>query len=172
LGVIGRANDSGYLKLGSAEKCVTNARTGYPDGYLIYLLKQIEMGVRRPFGALIAEHGISTAGYTALTVLQSRPGITSSELARRSFVRAQTMAETVTALSEAGLVRREKDPAHGRQFLLFITDRGVDRVATLAEEVVQLETHMIARLQSEEPAELVRILREVRDALVELPPTT
>jgi DNA-binding MarR family transcriptional regulator len=150
---------------------MTNARTGYPDGYLIYLLKQIEMGVRRPFDDLIAGHGISTAGYTALTVLQSRPGITSSELARRSFVRAQTMAETVTALSEAGLVRREKDPGHGRQFLLFITDHGVDRVAALAEEVVQLETHMIARLRSEEPAELIRILRDVRDALLE-PPTT
>jgi DNA-binding MarR family transcriptional regulator len=128
--------------------------------------------VRRPFDDLIAGHGISTAGYTALTVLQSRPGITSSELARRSFVRAQTMAETVTALSEAGLVRREKDPGHGRQFLLFITDHGVDRVATLAAEVIELETHLLDRLKADEPAELVRILREVRNALVELPPTT
>lgn len=151
---------------------MTNARTGYPEGYLIYLLKQIEMGVRRPFDELIAGHGISTAGYTALTVLQSRPGITSSELARRSFVRAQTMAETVTALSEAGLVRREKDPAHGRQILLSITDLGIERVASLADEVVELETHLLARLQADEPAELVRVLREVRDALVDLPPTT
>lgn len=151
---------------------MTNARTGYPDGYLIYLVKQIEMGVRRPFEELIAGHGISTAGYTALTVLQSRPGITSSELARRSFVRAQTMAETVAALGDAGLVRREKDPDHGRQILLFITALGVERVASLAEDVIQLETHMIDRLHADEPAELIRILREVRDALVELPPTT
>jgi DNA-binding MarR family transcriptional regulator len=151
------------------ENSVTNERTGYPDGYLIYLVKQIEMGVRRPFEELIAGHGISTAGYTALTVLQSRPGITSSDLARRSFVRAQTMAETVTALSEAGFVRREKDPGHGRQILLFITDSGIERVASLAAEVVQLETHMLARLDADEPAELVRILRDVRDALVELP---
>jgi DNA-binding MarR family transcriptional regulator len=151
---------------------MTNERTGYPDGYLIYLIKQVEMGMRRPFEELIVEHGISTAGYTALTVLQNRPGITSSELARRSFVRAQTMAETVTALGEAGLVRREKDPAHGRQILLFITDQGTERVASLAEDVVQLETHMLARLQADEPAELIRVLREVRDALVDLPPTT
>jgi DNA-binding MarR family transcriptional regulator len=150
---------------------MTNPRTGYPDGYLIYLLKQIEMGVRRPFDELIAGHGISTAGYTALTVLQSHPGITSSELARRSFVRAQTMAETVTALSEAGLVRREKDPAHGRQFLLFITDHGVERVGALAEEVVELESHLIDRLEADEPAELVRVLRMMRDSLVQLPPS-
>lgn len=148
---------------------MTNARTGYPDGYLIYLLKQVDMGVRRPFEELIAGHGISTAGYTALTVLQSRPGLTSSELARRSFVRAQTMAETIAALGEAGLVRREKDPDHGRQILLFITERGIERVAGLADEVIQLERHMLGRLKSDEAADLIRALRQVRDALVELP---
>jgi DNA-binding MarR family transcriptional regulator len=148
---------------------MTNPRTGYPDGYLIYLVKQVEMGARRPFEDLIAGHGISTAGYTALTVLQNRPGITSSELARRSFVRAQTMAETVAALAESGLVRREKDPGHGRQILLFITDLGLERVAALASEVADLESRMLARLPDGQPAEMLRALRLVRDALAELP---
>lgn len=144
---------------------MTNPRTGYPDGYLIYLVKQLESGIRRPFEELITGHGISTAGYTALTVLQSRPGITSSELARRSFVRAQTMAETVSALTAAGLVRREKDPDHGRQILLFITDAGLERVAGLAAEVTRLELRMIETLADHEPAELVRLLRASRDAI-------
>jgi DNA-binding MarR family transcriptional regulator len=148
---------------------MTNPRTGYPDGYLIYLVKQVEMGVRRPFEDLIAGHGISTAGYTALTVLQNRPGITSSELARRSFVRAQTMAETIAALSDAGFVRREKDPAHGRQILLFITESGIERVAALASDVAALEAHLLDSLSGDEPAILLRALRSVRDALVDLP---
>jgi DNA-binding MarR family transcriptional regulator len=147
---------------------MTNPRTGYPDGYLIYLVKQVEMGVRRPFEELIGRYGISTAGYTALTVLQSRPGITSSELARRSFVRAQTMAETVAALADSGLVRREKDPAHGRQILLFITERGQERVADIAAGVTTFEAAMMSRLSGDEPAELTRILRAVRDALTEV----
>ena len=33
------------------------ALTGYPDGYLIYLVKQVEMGFRRPFEELVAGHG-------------------------------------------------------------------------------------------------------------------
>jgi DNA-binding MarR family transcriptional regulator len=148
---------------------MTNPRTGYPDGYLIYLVKQVEMGVRRPFEDLIAGHGISTAGYTALTVLQNRPGITSSELARRSFVRAQTMAETIAALSDAGYVRREKDPDHGRQILLFITESGIERVAALASDVTALEAHLLDGLSGDEPAILLRALRRVRDALVDLP---
>jgi DNA-binding MarR family transcriptional regulator len=149
---------------------VTNPRTGYPDGYLIYLVKQVEMAMRRPFEDLIADHGISTAGYTALTVLQNRPGITSSELARRSFVRAQTMAETVSTLAEGGLVRREKDPAHGRQILLFITDAGLSRVAGLAADVSDLESHMLALLRDGAPEDLVRGLRAVRDALADPAP--
>ncbi|WP_349897592.1 MarR family winged helix-turn-helix transcriptional regulator [Parafrigoribacterium soli] len=147
---------------------MTNPRTGYPEGYLIYLVKQVESGLRRPFDEYIAEQGISTGGYTALTVLQSRPGITSSELARRSFVRAQTMAETVTGLIDAGFVRREKDPGHGRQFLLYITELGTERVAALAPDVMRLESQMTQALGDGETVELVRVLRACRDALVEL----
>jgi DNA-binding MarR family transcriptional regulator len=148
---------------------MTNPRLGYPDGYLIYLVKQVELGLRRPFEELLAQQGISIAGYTALTVLQNRPGITSSELARRSFVRAQTMAETITGLTEAGLVRREKDPAHGRQILLFLTPAGLDRVAAIAPRVSLLESHMVAGLDDDEQRELVRALRACRDALTALP---
>jgi len=148
---------------------MTNPRQGYPDGYLIYLVKQIELGLRRPFEELLAEQGISIAGYTALTVLQNRPGITSSELARRSFVRAQTMAETVTVLTESGLVRREKDPAHGRQILLFLTPAGIDRVVAIGPAVSRLESTMVAGLDDAEQTELVRALRACRDALAALP---
>lgn len=148
---------------------MTNPRLGYPDGYLIYLVKQVELGLRRPFEELLAEQGISIAGYTALTVLHNRPGITSSELARRSFVRAQTMAETITGLTEAGLVRREKDPAHGRQILLFLTPAGIDRVAALDPAVSRLESHMVAALDDAEQTELIRALRACRDALAALP---
>lgn len=147
---------------------MTNPKTGYPDGYLIYLVKQVELGIRRPFEELLARHEISTAGYTALTVLKIRPGITSSELARRSFVRAQTMAETVTTLTAAGLVRREKDPAHGRQILLFITDAGAARVAALAPAVSALEGQVVENLGDTEQAELIRALRVCRDALASL----
>lgn len=139
-----------------------------PDGYLIYLIKQVELGVRRPFEDRLARAGIGTPSYTALTVLQRRPGITSSELARRSFVRAQTMAETVNALLAAGLVRREKDPAHGRQMLLFITPEGDERVAALRDDVQQLDAVIASALSPEERTQLIHHLRACRDALAKL----
>ena len=142
--------------------------TSQPDGYLIYLIKQVEIGMRRHFIDITAQHGISYAEYTSLTVLQGLPGITSSELARRSFVRPQTMAETVTALITAGYVRKEKDPAHGRRILLSITDEGIQRIEAVRPGVKALESRLVAGLSDERQRELVESLREIRHVLIEL----
>ena len=54
---------------------------------------------------------------------------TAKAVAVRACRGAQTMAETISALSDAGLVHREKDPDHGRQILLSNTEAGVGRSA-------------------------------------------
>lgn len=135
------------------------------DRGLIYLIKQVELGVRRPFGDVVNVHGMNLAQYTALTVLVRLPGITSSELARRSFVRAQTMAETVTMLIDGGLVRREPDPDHGRQMLLYITDAGVARITAMSDDVRTVEDDMLRELTDEEVDQFKSYLRRCRDAL-------
>jgi DNA-binding MarR family transcriptional regulator len=141
-----------------------------PDGYLIYLIKQVELGVRRPFEHVLAQHDMGVPVYTALSVLRRVPGITSSELARRSFVRPQTMAETVSVLVDSGWVRRERDPAHGRQMLLFITEAGEERARLMHSPVQELDRALSSALTADERAQLVRYLRACRDAMAALPP--
>src|SRR5690625_7007700 len=80
------------------------------SGWFIYTVKQIELGLRVPTEEVAQQAGLTTAQFTALAVLERWPGITSSELARRSFVRAQTMAENVSVLLESGFIQRELDP--------------------------------------------------------------
>jgi DNA-binding MarR family transcriptional regulator len=135
------------------------------DRGLIYLIKQVEMGVRRPFFDAVTAHGLNYGQYTALTVLKRLPGITSSELARRSFVRPQTMAETLTPLIDAGLVRRDRDPDHGRQILLSITPAGIEKIAAMAEDVRAIEDEMLSGLDDEEVALFATFLRRARRSL-------
>ncbi|WP_448808529.1 MarR family winged helix-turn-helix transcriptional regulator [Agromyces bauzanensis] len=135
------------------------------DRGLIYLIKQVELGVRRPFMDVVNVHGMNFAQYTALTVLLRLPGLTSSELARRSFVRAQTMAETITVLIEGGLVRRERDPDHGRQMLLYITDAGIARIGAMADDVRAVEDDMLRDLSDEDVDRFRSYLRSCRNAL-------
>ena len=134
---------------------------------VVYVIKQLELALRPRFLAACAEAGMTAAQYTALTVLERRPGITSSELARRSFVRAQTMAATIDPLLEAGLVRREHDPQHGRRMLLSLTDAGAQAIAALDPQVARVEELLLADFDEQERATFIDLLRRARLALDE-----
>lgn len=136
------------------------------DRGLSYLIRQIELGVRRPIFDISHKHGSNYAQYTALSVLKRRPGLISSELARLSLVKAQTMAETITSLVNDGLVRREPDPDHGRQILLFITDRGIDRVNAISRDVRQFEDDVLREFSDDEVDKLISALRRLRSAVI------
>jgi DNA-binding MarR family transcriptional regulator len=130
-----------------------------------YVIKQVELALRPYIEGACAAAGMTTAQYTALTVLEQRPGITSSELARRSFVRAQTMAQTMDPMLEAGLVRRERDPEHARRLLLYLTDTGAAAIAQARPRVDELEQLMMSEFTDEEGAAFADYLRRVRHAL-------
>jgi DNA-binding MarR family transcriptional regulator len=135
-----------------------------------YVIKQVELALRPYIDGACAAAGMTTAQYTALTVLEQRPGITSSELARRSFVRAQTMAQTMDPLLEAGLVRRERDPEHARRLLLYLTDTGSAAIARARPHVVELERLILSDFTADEAAAFADYLRRARRSLHESAP--
>lgn len=130
-----------------------------------YVIKQLELALRPLFAEVCAAGGLNWSQYTALSVLERRPGITSSELARRTFVRPQTMAATMDPLFEADLVRREKDPLHGRRQLLFLTAAGEGKLAEITPGVAALEERMVSDLDAAERDDLDDLLRRCRRAL-------
>lgn len=131
-------------------------------GWFLYMLKLVEVGMRPALEDALAAHGFTTSQYTALSVLRTRPGITSSELARRSFVRAQSMAETVAYLQERELIRREQDPTHARRLLLHPTEKALQALAAVEEPVTRAESAILAGLDDSARAELASILRTLR----------
>jgi DNA-binding MarR family transcriptional regulator len=135
------------------------------DRGLSYLIKQVELGVRRPILDIAQEYGLNHAQYTALGVLKRRPGLISSELARRSFVRSQTMAETINALVDGGLIRKEQNPDHGRQIMLFITDEGSRRLDAVSGEVRDFEDDILRDFSDEEVEQFLAFLRRCREPL-------
>lgn len=140
-------------------------------GYLIYALKQLEATLRPKLTQICVDHGLSVAQYTVLTVLNGRPGLTSSELARRSFVTAQTMAGTVEPLLQRGLVTREPDPSHARRMRLSLTDKGRFLVSEVAPAVTALEDQLVHSLDETERVTLSELLRRCRHDLEQAVPT-
>lgn len=130
-----------------------------------YVIKQLEAALRRRLTDVCTPAGFTAAQYTALSVLHARPGITSSELARRSFVRAQTMAATLDPLLERNYVRREQDRDHARRMALFLSDAGERVVATLAPEVERINETLVADLSPAERVAFGGYLHRVRRTL-------
>ena len=113
------------------------------DVTLLYLIKQVELAVRQALDDVVATADLTTLQYTALTVLERHPGITSAELARNSFVRAQSMAEMVTVLLGRGLISRERDERNRKQYLLSLSADGQRILDELYESVADIEARML-----------------------------
>lgn len=147
---------------------VSNADKATPT--LLYVMKQVELAVRSRLDEMLRPAGLTALQYTALTVLERHPNLTSAQLARNSFVTSQSMADMVTALQEQGLVDRHRDPEDRRRLVLTVTARGRRLLDKYRGRVAALEAEMLAGLTARQAAELRRSLLSCRGALAEHPP--
>jgi DNA-binding MarR family transcriptional regulator len=137
---------------------------------LLYLMKQVELAVRSRLDELLRPAGLTALQYTALTVLERHPDLTSAQLARNSFVTAQTMADMVTTLQQRNLIERHRDPDDRRRLVLALTSTGRRLLGRYRGKVAALEAEMLAGLTERQAAELRRSLLSCRAALGNRPP--
>ena len=143
-------------------------RTAEPT--LLYVIKQVELAVRSRLDEILRPSGISVLQYTALTVLERHPDLSSAQLARNSFVTAQSMADMVVTLQERGLIVRHRDPDDRRRLVLALTADGQKLLNRFRPKVAALEEEMVASLSARQAAELRRSLGACRHALADHPP--
>lgn len=141
-------------------------RTAQPETTLLYLVKQVELAVRSRLDDVLRPGGLTALQYTALTVLQRHPAsLTSAQLARNSFVTAQTMADMVSALLARGLIERHRDPADRRRLVLALTPGGEALLGRFRGPVAALEARMLSDLTAAQATELRASLLSCRAAL-------
>jgi DNA-binding MarR family transcriptional regulator len=119
-----------------------------------YLIGRVERIVRRALEELIADQGVSVVGYTAMSVLEARPGLSNAELARRSFVTPQGMSQTLAALAERRLICRTPATRNRRVQLVELTDRGRQIVAVCNRRVHEFERELLSCLSEHERTDL------------------
>ncbi|MER6812926.1 MarR family transcriptional regulator [Spirillospora sp. NPDC000708] len=132
---------------------------------LLYLVKRLELLVRSRLEELVRPAGITALQYTALTVLERHDGLSAAQLARDSFVTAQSMADMVRALETRGLVRRERNPSNRRELLILLTAAGRALLDDLAGPVGELEERMIRDLTSRQVGQFRTTLADTWRAL-------
>jgi DNA-binding MarR family transcriptional regulator len=113
---------------------------------LLYMLKQVELAVRARLDDIVRPAGLTATQYTALTVLERHPDMSSAQLARSSFVTAQSMADIVTALEARALIERHRDKTDRRRLVVALTDEGRALLDRCRDEVAALEATMLTGL--------------------------
>lgn len=138
---------------------------GYLEHRPGYLLKVVERRQRRAMDLALGRIDLTTPQYAALSVLADHLGVSNAELARRSFVTAQTMTGILRALHRDGRVTRAPHPEHGRIIQYQLTGDG-ERLRALGDiEVMAIERRMLSRLSADEQEALLRVLHRCADSL-------
>jgi DNA-binding MarR family transcriptional regulator len=113
---------------------------------LIYLMKQVELATRARLDEIVRPTGLTALQYTALTVLERHTDMSSAQLARHSFVTAQSMADMITALEGRALIERHRDRTDRRRLVVALTSEGRALLDRCRDEVAALEETMIKGL--------------------------
>ena len=130
-----------------------------------YELKRTQQALRAAMEPALRELGLTPAGYAALAVLEQSPRVSSAELARRSFVTAQTMGGVLAGLEREGLVERRAHPQHGRILETGLTEAGRSLVAEAHLRVSAIEELMLDDLGAEERGQMLDLLRRCSASL-------
>jgi DNA-binding MarR family transcriptional regulator len=125
---------------------------------LMYLVKQVELASRARLEEIVRPVGLTAPQYTALTVLERHPDMSTAQLARNSFVTSQSMADMIAVLEDRGLIERHRDQADRRRLVVALTPDGQALLDSCRGAVTELQDQMVAGLTSAQVAALRRSL--------------
>ena len=132
-----------------SERLTTSARPlPQPDADLGYLFRLAHQRFRVLLDSELEDLGLSAQEYGILSVFETRPELSTSELARISQVTRQTMHTSILSLEEAGLV--ERSAKNQRVVLVRPTTRGRQCLETATPRVRVVEHAALADLSRED----------------------
>jgi DNA-binding MarR family transcriptional regulator len=132
-----------------SERLTTSARPlPQPDADLGYLFRLAHQRFRALLDSELEDLGLSAQDYGILSVFQTRPELSTAELARISQVTRQTMHTSVLSLEAAGLV--ERGARNQRVVLVRPTKRGRECLETATPRVRAVERAALAALSRED----------------------
>ncbi len=113
---------------------------------------------------LMGRHGLARSSWDVLASLR-RAGppyeLSPTELYRGLMRTSGAMTNRLRRLEQSGLIERVPDPRDGRGLLVRLTDAGIERVDTIAEEHMTNERRLLEALDDGDREQLTTYLREL-----------
>ena len=132
-----------------SERLTTSERPLHQqDANLGYLFRLAYQHFRQRLDSELEDLGLSAQDYGILSVFETRPQLSTSELARISQVTRQTMHTSILSLETAGLV--ERSARNQRVVLVRLTTRGSECLQTATRRVRAVEHAVLADLSRQD----------------------
>jgi DNA-binding MarR family transcriptional regulator len=128
-----------------------------------FLLAMVKGGAEPIFSEALAPLRLRPKQYGLLTVLASEDSLSQQELANWMRIDRTTMVALIDSLEERDWVKRERNPADRRAYLLRLTPSGKRVQARARELVASAEDKTFASLTREERERLIELLAKVAE---------
>lgn len=126
-----------------------------------YLLKEVSSVLRAAMEDVLRPLGMTVTHYACLELLAQRPGLSSSELARGTFVTRQSMNVLLQTLERDGQVTRATEAPVGKVLPTRLTPAGRRLLDEASAAVRAVEVRMLADLSAADQAEAFRLLQSM-----------
>ena len=125
-----------------------------------YKLKKAQHALRLHMDDALKEVNLTTPQYAVLSQLELETGLSNAELARRSFITAQTMHGIVANLEKRGLIKRINSMTHGRILSTALTDTGRNVVRKSHDLIKAIEKKMTSSMDQRQIQDFDKMLSQ------------
>mgnify|MGYP005834050091 CR=1 FL=1 len=132
---------------------------------LIELLQEVNRGFREHIREVLDGYKLPLAAMTVLKMIREEPGITVSELARRTGFAKSNVSNMIDWLGRQGWVEKRTDRADQRILHLHLTDSAADFLTAVKAEVRRRISDLVSGIPENRTGELIDGLREIHEAL-------
>ncbi|MGV8909724.1 MAG: MarR family winged helix-turn-helix transcriptional regulator [Propionicimonas sp.] len=133
------------------------ATDGHPERFVEYRLIRLAVQLRRRFEIALRPVGLSPRQFSVLAVVQSRPEVTSADLARAVLTTPQSMGVIIEQLEGAGLLQPRERRGKGVPSPTRLSMKGESTLQAALSRVQSLDAETRRHLRKEYAA-LERIL--------------
>ncbi len=120
--------------------------------------------LERHFAQVVAQSDVTVQQYNVLRILRGAgsEGLPTLVIRDRMIHEAPGITRLLDKLEKAGLARRERASPDRRQVFCYITQRGLDVLAKLDEDMKRADETAVGNLSEDEQRQLLKLLEGVR----------
>jgi DNA-binding MarR family transcriptional regulator len=132
---------------------------------LIDLLREVNQRISGHVRDVLTQHGLSFTTMIIIRQIKVEPGITISELARKTRIAKSHISNTVKDLSLKDWVETRPDSSDRRLMRIFLAKSGNDNLELIAAAIRERLSNLLSGISETRTVEIIESIRDIQAAL-------